>query len=238
MSKLDRGMPFPNSYTIFINGHDVRDRGAVAESFKVGAPVITNSIYQGRNRTGFAELAYTVGMRPISFNLFFTAETRRELAMNKSAIDAELIGKVEIHLPDGFYYTAALQTMGELQMLGVEGNQLIALCSYSLNGIRHDPLQTAAGNLVYADGTAPRMDCILSCRASKAYKELQVGPVVFKNIKTGDALTADGINGRLLINGTPAAQRTSFSRLPYLVPGWQTIDCPETVTVQYYPIWV
>jgi hypothetical protein len=61
--------------------------------------------------------------------------------------------------------------------------------------------------------------------------------VVFKNVSEGDVLTADGINGRMLKNGVPTTGVT-FTHLPYLVPGSQTITCPETLTVKYYPSYI
>lgn len=229
---------FPNKYTAYINDRDIRDFGALVESFKVGASPVTNHIYQGRNRTGFTELSYEIGMLPLTVSIFFSAPSRRELSVNKSRLDAALIGKPELCMPDGFYYTASLQSAGDLAMLGQEDNQMIAVCQYSFNAIRHDALRTITGNTFRAEGTAPRMDARLVCTASQAYSQIQVGSVVFKNVAAGDVLTADGITGRLLINGEPAAQRTTFMKLPYVVPGLQTIDCPETLTISYAPTWV
>jgi hypothetical protein len=57
-------------------------------------------------------------------------------------------------------------------------------------------------------------------------------------VSAGDVLVADGINGRLLQNGTPTTGNAAFTHLPYLVPGEQTIICPETLTVQYYPSYI
>ena len=229
---------FPNKYTAYINDQDIRDFGALVESLKVGASPVTNHIYQGRNRTNFTELSYEIGMLPLTVSIFFSAGSRRELSVNKSRLDAALIGKPELLLPDGFYYTASLQSAGELAMLGQEDNQMIALCAYTFTAIRHDALRTVTGNTFRAEGTAPRMDAKLVCTASQAYSMIQVGTVIFHNVAQGDVLTADGINGRLLINGTPAAQRTTFMRLPFVVPGLQTISCPETLTVSYAPTWV
>jgi len=56
-------------------------------------------------------------------------------------------------------------------------------------------------------------------------------------VSEGDVLTADGINGRMLKNGVPTTGVT-FTHLPYLVPGSQTITCPETLTVKYYPSYI
>ena len=237
MSKLDSCLKgFPNPYTAFINDIDIIDYGAVIESFKVSGSALVNSIYQGRNRTTFHELAYTVGMKTITLNLFFSAPTRRRLTLNKSALDAIMVGKIVLHMPDGFYYDAILTGSAELQMLGVEQNQLIALCTYTFQGIQRDELRTVTGNTILAEGTAPRMDCRLKCTATANRSTLQVGTVAFSGISAGDEIVADGIDGILTVNGTPVI--ASFTKLPYLVPGEQTFACPETLTIEYDPTYI
>lgn len=237
MSKLDScPKGFPNPYTAFINDIDIIDYGAVVESFKVSGSALVNNIYQGRNRTTFHELSYTVGMKTITLNLFFSAPTRRRLALNKSALDAFMVGKIVLHMPDGFYYDAVLTGSAELQMLGVEQNQLIALCTYTFQGIQRDELRTVTGNTILAEGTAPRMDCRLKCTATANHPTLQVGTVTFSGVSAGDEIVADGIDGILTVNGVPVV--ASFTKLPYLVPGEQTFACPETLTIEYYPTYI
>lgn len=227
---------FPNPYTAFINNKDIMDFDAVVESFKVSGSAVSNNFYQGKNRTTFHELSYAVGMKVITLNLFFSAPTRRRLTLNKSAVDALMVGKIVLHMPDGFYYDAVLTAAGELQMLGVEQNQLIALCTYTFQGIQRDELRTVTGNTILVEGTAPRMDCRLTCTATANRSTMQVGSVTFSDIHTGDEIVADGIDGILTVNGTPVV--ANFTKLPYLVPGEQTIVCPETLTVEYYPTYI
>lgn len=225
-----------NEYSVFINDVDIADFGALVESYAVGGSEIVNTIYQGRNRTSFQELTYQIGRRTIRLTLFFSAASQHELAMHKSQLDAQMVGKFEIRLPDGFYYSATANTLGEAQMLGQEGNQLIALCEYELAGIRHDPLRTVAGNTILAEGTAPRMDARLKCITTAARATLQMGPVTFANVPKGATVIADGIDGVMTVNGVSVIP--SFESLPYVVPGRQTITCPETLTVEYYPVWI
>lgn len=237
MSKLESCRKgFPNPYTAFINNKDIMDFDAVVESFKISGSAVSNSFYQGKNRTTFHELSYAVGMKVITLSLFFSAPTRRRLTLNKSAVDALMVGKIELHMPDGFYYDAVLTSAGELQMLGVEQNQLIALCTYTFQGIQRDGLKTVTGNTLLAEGTAPHMDCRLTCTATANRATLQVGTVTFSGIQNGDVVVADGINGVLTVNGNPVV--ASFTKLPYLVPGEQTITCPETLTIEYYPTYI
>lgn len=236
MNKLCGGNPFPNPYTIWINGKDVREHHALVESFTIGGSPVKNQIFQGRNRTSWSELSYSIGMKQISFSLFFSGPDKRAITLDKSNVDALLIGKVELHMPDGFWYTCSVKSLGDLKILGVEGNRVIGKCTYKLEGIQHDELQTVTGNTVYALGTMPRMDAILSCRTTAARATLQVGPVVFHDVPAGSAVVANGMTGELTVDGVQV--KATFTKLPYLVPGGQSIPCPETLTVEYYPCYV
>lgn len=223
-------------YTAYINGVDILDCGALVRSYTIGGTAVQNVAFKGRNRTTIRQLAHTIGTRDITLELFFAAPTQHELALQKSRLDALLLGTPELHLPDGFYYQASLQSAGDLQMLGVEDNQVIAECTYKLKGIRRSAPVSYTGNTIYAEGTMPQMDCVLRCTASRAYSSLQLGPVVFSNVPAGAEVVADGVNGILTVNG--AAVAATLTRLPYLVPGEQTIECPETLTIEYSPTWL
>ena len=224
--------------SMYINGTNIADYGALVESFKVGAIKQTNTTYQGLNRTNFNVLTSQMAMRQISVNIFYKAPTRRELALIKSKIDAALAGKLDLWLPDGFFYFAALTSAGEEQIIGVEYNEEIALCSYTFEGIRHDPLKTievASGDPLYCKSLVPHTDCRLTCTASQAYESLQIGPVTITDVAADDVLVVDGITGRILQNGALCAGNMSFLHFPSLVPGENTITCPEDLTVEYYP---
>ena len=228
---------FNTPYTAAINGQDVTAFGALVESYSIGGTPVTSSLFLGRNRTTPRLLSHTIGMRPITLNLFFAAPTQKRLAMNKSALDALLVGLPEINFPDGFLYRCSLQSIGDLKILGVEGNQVIATCSYKLTGIRHDSLETHVGNTIFAQGTMPRMDCRLACTTTQARETLQMGPVTFTSVPSGARVIADGIDGILTVGGEPAVGAT-FLHLPYLVPGEQTLTCPELLTIEYYPTYI
>jgi hypothetical protein len=236
MNKLRSGIRFPNPYTIWINDKDVWEFHALVESFSIGGSPVKNEIFHGRNRSSWTPLSHTIDLKQITFSLFFSGPTRRAITLDKSSVDALLIGKVELHMPDGFYYTASLKSLGELKILGVEGNRVIGLCAYKLEGIQHDPLETVIGNTIYARGTLPVMDAILKCTTTSARATLQMGPVTFSDVPAGATVVANGMTGELTVNG--ANVKASFTRLPCLVPGLQTITCPENLTVQYYPSYI
>lgn len=222
----------------WVNGVDIRDIGDILlESYTVGGTEITNEIYQGRNRTHYNLLAKQFGRKTVTMTVFFHADDRHMLTLKQSKLTGMLAGLVDLVLPDRFHYRATLDEVGDLQILGADKKGCIAECTYTLSGIQHDELKTLTGNTVRAEGTMWSMDCILSCTASRDYTSIRLGTVVFKNVSEGDVLTADGINGRMLKNGVPTTGVT-FTHLPYLVPGSQTITCPETLTVKYYPSYI
>lgn len=236
MNKLCGGNTFLNPYTIWIGDTDVRVFHALVENFTIGGSPVKNQIFQGRNRTSWSELSYSIGMKQISFSLFFSGPNKRAITLDKSNVDVLLIGKVELHMPDGFWYTCSVKSLGDLKILGVEGNKVIGLCTYKLEGIQHDQLQTATGNTIHALGTMPRMDAVFRCVTTAARASLQVGPVVFHNVPAGASVEANGMTGELKVNGTQV--KATFTKLPYLVPGEQTIPCPETLMIEYYPCYV
>lgn len=224
--------------TAYVDGRSICDAGAVLESYTVGGTEVTNNIYQGKNRTNIHLLSKQFGRKTVTMTVFFHAIDRHLLTLQQSKLTAMLTGVVDLFLPDGFYYRSTLDEVGELSILGVDGKGVIAECTYTLSGIQHDELQTVVGNTVCANGTLWSMDCILTCTASMAYQSLQIGPVTITGVSAGDVLTADGINGRILQNGVPTAGNASFTHLPFLVPGEQTIICPETLIIQYYPSYI
>ena len=218
-----------------VNGVKLSTKGVITGDIKVGAIQIDNSVYQGRNRTNFNVLATVQYMRSIDVTLFFSETTKRNLGLKKSEIDNMLNGKLELKLPDGFYYSAYLEDAGEEQVLGVESTEVIALCHYKFKGIRHDALETVNSNSVTCKSKVPRTDCRLTVTASQNYASLLIDTVTITDVTAGDVLVVDGINGRILQNGALCAGNMSFIHFPYLVPGANTIDCVETCTVEYYP---
>lgn len=221
--------------TMHINGVNIADYGVLVEKLKVGPIETENSVYQGVNRTNFNVLNTVQYMRSIDINLFFTAPTRRELALIKSKIDNMMNGKLELWVPDGFYYSAYLVSAGEESILGVENNKVIALCAYKFKGIRHDHLETVHNNTVICKSTVPHTDCRLTCTASQDRASLVIDTVTITNVHQGDVLVVDGITGRILQNGALCAGNMSFIHFPSLVPGENELTCVEDLTVEYYP---
>ena len=228
-----------DSNTMHINDQDIADYGVLVQSFKVGGTKVASEIFQGENRTSFNVLSSNRSMRTITVSLFYQAQTRRELSIIKSRLDYMMMdGRVELFLPDNFFYSAYLTSAGDEQILGVEDDKVIALCTYTFEGIRHDALETiylASGGQMQCKSTVPKTDCRLRCTCQSAHQSITIGTVTITNVARYDVLEVDGILGRILQNGAPCAGNMEFIHFPSLVPGVNTIPCPETLTVEYYP---
>ena len=238
--------------TAYINDVDIYTVGALVESFKVSGTAISNTAYQGVNSTNFNVLQTTRGMRVITLNLFYKGQTRRELALKKAKIDNMIgAGKIDLKLPDGFHYSAYLTATGEEKTLGVEGNEIIALSTYTLQGIRHDDLETIStrgGDNFLCKSLIPETDVKITVPAAGATGTYTIsdaagiGSVTVTVSNPADVIVIDGINKRILKNGAPFTGTMSFIRFPKLVPGNNEIKVyyggayrTKNITVEYYP---
>lgn len=228
-------MPF------YINGVNPEDYGVLPlREYTVGGTEITNDIFQGRNRSNYRLLAGVYGRKPITLTLVYPGKTYREAKLLQSTVEGWMWGKIELFLPDGFYYTSTLDSIGDGTPEGVEDNQVLISVEYSFNGIQHDPLvtvQNAAAGFINP-GTLPYADCICSATASAAASSYQLAGATFQNVQQGEQLVVDGINGRLLRNGAPAPGNVTFVKFPTVTPGQNSFSAADPVTVQYYPCYI
>lgn len=223
-------MPF------YINGNNPEDYGAMSLlSYTVSGSSITNTIFQGRNRSSYRLLAAVYGQKAISFSLQYKGKTYREASLLRSKVESWMWGKVELFLPDGFYYTATLQSIGDGSPIGQENNMVLITVEYQFSGIQHDAMVTTAGESFINPGTLPYADCICSVTASAATDSYVLAGCTFQNVVQGEKLVVDGINGRLLRNGAPAPGNVTFTNFPKVVPGENSFTAPDPVTVQFYP---
>lgn len=225
----------------YINGVNPEDYGVLPlREYSVGGTAITNTTFQGRNRSSYRLLAAVYAQKPISLTMVYPGKTYREAALLRSTVESWMWGKIEICLPDGFYYTATLSSIDEGTPEGQDDNQVLISVGYSFTGIQHDPLVTvqnaAAG--FWNPGTLPFADCICSVIASAAADTYRLAGATFQNVQQGEQLTVDGINGRLLRNGAPAPGNVTFVSFPQVTPGQNAFSAADPVTVQFYPCYI
>lgn len=223
--------------TLYINHIPLSQFGGkLRANYTVSGSAVTADYYKPRDGNAFISLGSRIGLKIITLPFDLYGSSPRETKRNLSALDALcLSGKVELYLPDGFYYTSILQSIGVPQQI----TPSILSCSYVFLGIQHDKMVKAVSNGSFqAQGTLPKMDCILSASPSADVEKYVVAGITFTNVHQGDQIVIDGITKRILITGGPAAQRCDIIDFLYLVPGDNTISCIDPVTVQYYPSYV
>ena len=104
-------------------------------------------------------------------------------------MDAALLADpVELALPDGFLYTASCDEIGEVTEYTPDG--CILAGSYRLSGFRHDLLETvhlpAGGGTMWAKGTAPDMECRITCTVGTAADSYLMAGILWVSVKAGD----------------------------------------------------
>lgn len=225
--------------TITINGKTLEELGVdgLAE-YTVGGSSFDNQTFFGRNRTTFDVLASVPRLKTVAFTLAFKSATRAAAVMLKSRVDAEFVGKIDLRMPDDLYYTVYADGIGDLVLKGTSGGY-IGTAAYKFKGICHGEIVTVTGNTVNCLSTTPRTDCKLEVTVPANATYFRLGTVQFNNVSAGDVLTADGLTGRILVNGAPASGEISFTQFPFLVPGENNIyTTAGTATVTYYPTYI
>lgn len=222
-----------------IGDHDPEEYGAMLQQdYIIGGTAVTNTIFQGRNRTGYTLLAGVFGRKLISFTLTYQGRTERECALLRSTVESWMWGKVELFMPTGFYYTSTLSSIGEATREGVDGVQVLMHVPYEFEGVQHGPMITVDGASFLNPGTLPRSDCLVQTKVGTAASNYLLAGATFYNVTAGETLTVDGINGRLLRNGAPAPGNVAFISFPYVVPGKNSFTAKDPVTVQFYPCYI
>lgn len=217
----------PEQYGAFLN-----------QDYTISGTTVTNTTFQGRNRTSYTLLAAVFGRKAISFTLTYTAPTERLCALLRSTVESWMWGKVELYMPTGFWYTSVLTSIGDATREGVDGKGVLMHVQYSFEGIQHDPLVTVDGASFINPGTTPQADCIVEATASKAAENYALAGASFANVTVGEKLTVDGINGRILRNGAPATGNVTFTKFPSVVPGKNSFTAVDPVTVSFYPCYL
>ena len=229
-----------NIERIFINERDIAEYGARAlrDTISVGGSEIKNEYFKGRNRTNFTLMSCEFGLKPVSFTLVYMGKFLHEVTENKSKLESEMYNGCEIHLPDGFYYRAMLESMGERKDKGVEGEGWICECKYTFKAIQHEAMITVPnGSNFIAVGTIPHTDCILSVTVGTTADHYTLGGADFGAVTAGDVLVFDGINKRFLKNGAPT-MASSWVSFPSVKIGVNHFTALDTVKVQYYPCYL
>ena len=226
----------------FVDGRGSSEFGArLLASYSIGGASLNRSRVQPTAGMRFIPAGSRVGLREISLPVHVFGQSPLEAQLQKSALDAALLADpVELYLPDGFLYTASCDSIGEVTEYSQDG--CILAGSYKLSGFRHGPLRTiqlpAGGGEFLVQGTAPDMECRLTCTVASASDSYLMAGILWVDVKAGDVLVLDGIHRAVTKNGAHALNQTDLTRWPLLAPGRNVMTAPDAMTVEYYPIYL
>ncbi|MGN0706771.1 MAG: hypothetical protein ACI4JC_02075 [Faecalibacterium sp.] len=226
----------------YVDGRGASEFGArLLADYTVGGAQLTRGRLQLAAGMRFVPLATRCGLRKISLTVDLYGTTPRRVQEQKSNLDAAfLTDPVELILPDGFQYTASLDSIGEVKELTRDGCVLEG--GYKLSGFRHGPSETvtlpAGGGTLYASGTAPDMECSIRCTVGADTGAYLMAGVLWVNVSAGDALVLDGIHRAVLRNGENALNQCDLTRWPLLAPGKNVLTAPDPMIITYYPIYL
>ena len=226
----------------FVVGRGSSEFGArLLASYSIGGANLSRSRIQPAAGMRFVPAGSRVGLREISLPVHVFGQSPLEAQQQKSALDAALLADpVELYLPDGFLYTASCDSIGEVTEYSQDG--CILAGSYKLSGFRHDLLETvhlpAGGSIMWAKGTAPDMECRLTCTVGTAADSYLMAGILWVSVKAGDVLVLDGIRRKVTRNSENALNQTDLTQWPLLAPGQNILTAPDALTVEYSPVWL
>ena len=228
---------------ITINGVSLSTFGGQALlDYTIGETELTNETFHGINRSSWALLKTMYGLRNIRITIIFEGSDLNEAKLNRSKFNSAIFGKNELYIyDDGFYYTVYTESFGDETLVGIGTNTAQVKSDYTFMGIRHAAKETktvASGATLNCLSTMPFTDCKLTATVTTTGENYHLGGAVFPSVTAGDVLVFDGINCLITKNGANAADTATWMNFPTLVPSTNTIDCVDTVTVEYYPTYI
>ena len=226
----------------FVDGRGSSEFGArLLASYSVGGAAIERQRVRPSAGMRFVPAGSRIGLKQLSLPVHVFGQNPRDAQQKKSALDAALLADpVELALPDGFLYTASCDSIGEVTEYSQDG--CILAGSYKLSGFRHDLLETvhlpAGGSIMWAKGTAPDMECRLTCTVGTAADSYLMAGILWVSVKAGDVLVLDGIRRKVTRNSENALNQTDLTQWPLLAPGQNILTAPDALTVEYSPVWL
>lgn len=237
-----------------LNGIDIQNYNARLQNFSVSGTSVANNISQNSNVLKMPSLFSSVlGTRKITLTLTFrpnrygeptrnvSVSDRLELAAENIALfEAAVIGRiVEIGLPDGFIYTALIDTIGAPTFDSSGEHDVV----YTFSAIRHKPREIKAvspNGKLYCKSTVST-PFKLSYIPSADLSNFTVMGIKIKALPSGSELVIDSERCIITIDGVNKFLDTDCTSFPMLHPGSNTITSSITtaeITVSYTPVFV
>ena len=225
-----------------INGVDVSAYNARLQSYSVSGTTVTNNLSASRSILTAPTLFSAVpGTRTLSLTLTFyphyfgdnakglTVSDRLAIATeNITAFEGLLVGKVvEISLPDGFIYTAIVNSIAAATFDSSGEHDV----TYTFNAVRH---AKPISEIIKANS-------YMICKSNTA--TLPIITAVYANTKSEVILQGviDSVSGKITANGKNKFGDSDLIDFPVLQPGKNQITSSASdvsITVSYTPIYI
>ena len=145
-----------------------------------------------------------------------------------------LESNVEMMLPNGKTYVAALTDTGEVEK-SAEG---VIDFTLEFTGYQRGEIVKAQTPNIMCFSTVPETPYRITATVGAGGSFTMAG-VTFSDCVAGDVLVIDGIAGKVTKNGSAMdISKTDFLKFPVLFPGKNTVTCTGSASVEYYPIFM
>jgi len=209
-------------------------------SYSISGPALTRTRIMAPKGQHFRPVVTRYGLLTIKLPVHVFGESPADTMQKESKLRAALLADpVELTMPDGFYYTASLDSASDSTEFTDDG--CVRALTFTLTGYRHGALQkqsVKSGAKFRAGGTAKQMACRLTATVGAAAETYMMGSAVWVNVAAGDVLVLDGLEHTATKNGVNAIGSCDIVEWPTLQAGFNAITCPDALTVEYYPIWI
>lgn len=226
-----------------INGRPLSWYGAMALlDYSIGETELTAETFQGVNRTSWSLLKSFFGRRVISVTILFESRDLHSAKIQRSKLNAELFGRVELFISDdGFFYDCVCTNLGAEEHAGQGERSAQIKATYTFMGVRRSALEKITvpiGGSFYCKSTMPFTDCRLTATVGASVSSYTLGGATWSDVEAGDVLVFDGITGAITRNGQPYAANVNWTNFPALTSGENVNDAADPVVVEYCPTFI
>ena len=219
----------------YINGIEMTNRCIFLTSdYTVSSASVSRSVYSGGCASYVATKA-KIGLKAIKLPVRIVQEsTDMADSMRSWMLSMCLESKVEMMLPNGKTYVAALTDTGEVEK-SAEG---VIDFTLEFTGYQRGEIVKAQTPNIMCFSTVPETPYRITATVGAGSSFTMAG-VTFSDCAAGDVLVIDGIAGKVTKNGSAMdISKTDFLKFPVLFPGKNTVISTGVAAVEYYPIFM
>lgn len=219
----------------YINGIEMTNRCIfLTYDYTVSSASVSRSVYSGGCASYVATKA-RIGLKTLKLPVRIVQESTDMADSVRSWMLSMCIdSKVEMMLPNGKRYVAALTDAGKVEKFA-EG---VLDFTLEFTGYQRGELVKAQTPSIMCFSTVPETPYKITATVAAA-GSFSMASVTFTGCAVGDVLVIDGMTGKITKNGSAMdISKTNFLKFPVLTPGKNTVASTTTAVVEYYPIFM